>query len=138
MHGDQIVRAQELVQFHVMHVTSGPDLRGMQHGEDMVVVHVDLGHVVAFQAVPDRDVVEPERLRQHHRGPPSHRGMSTQTSTSGRPSRPLRSSAGHGFTPNSLTRYTSTIGTPLPRSCWWPGPVPCRGPLMWPACPPNM
>ena len=35
---------------------------------------------------------------------PSHRGMSTQTNTSGCRSRSSRSSAGQGFTPNSLTR----------------------------------
>jgi len=36
----------------------------------VIVVHVQLGDVVPFQAVPDRDVVEPERFGQHQRGLP--------------------------------------------------------------------
>jgi hypothetical protein len=64
------VKDKELVEFDVVHAPAAADLRGVQHREHVVVVHVDLGHVVAFQAVPDRDVVEPKRFRQHHRGPP--------------------------------------------------------------------
>ena len=70
VHGDQVVRAEELVEFHVVHVAVGADLRGVQHREDVVVVHVEFADVVAFQAVSDGDVVEPESFRQHHRGFP--------------------------------------------------------------------
>jgi hypothetical protein len=64
------VKDKELVEFDVVHAPAAADLRGVQHREHVVVVHVDLGHVVAFQAVPDGDVVEPESFRQHHRGFP--------------------------------------------------------------------
>lgn len=62
MHRDQIVAAEELVKFDVMHVTAGADLRGMQNREHVIVIHVDLRDVIAFHAVPHRDLMKPEHL----------------------------------------------------------------------------
>jgi hypothetical protein len=65
VHRHQIVRAEELVQFDVVHVPALSELRGVQHGEHVVLVEVDLRYVVAFQAVTDGDLVESEHLDQH-------------------------------------------------------------------------
>ena len=42
VHRDQVVRAEELVQLDVVHVTVRADLGGVQHGEHVIVVDVDL------------------------------------------------------------------------------------------------
>ena len=65
VHGDQVVAADELVQLDVVHVTALAELRCVQHGEHVVGVDVDLGHVVALDAIAHRDPVEAEHLRQH-------------------------------------------------------------------------
>ena len=65
VHGDQVVAADELVQLDVVDVTALAELRCVQHGEHVVGVDVDLGHVVALDAVVHRDPVEAEHRRQH-------------------------------------------------------------------------
>ena len=65
VHGDQVVAADELVQLDVVDVTTLAELRCVQHGEHVVGVDVDLGHVVALDAIVHRDPVEAEHRRQH-------------------------------------------------------------------------
>ena len=43
VHRDKEVPANELVELHVMHMSSFPQVGGMEHGEDVVVVDVELG-----------------------------------------------------------------------------------------------
>src|SRR6478672_8356759 len=65
MHSDQVVAADELVQLDVVDMTTLAELRCVQHGEHVVGVDVDLGHVVALNAIVHRDPVEAEHRRQH-------------------------------------------------------------------------
>ena len=64
VHGDQVVAADELVQLDVVDVTTLAQLRCVQHGEHVVGIDVDLGHVVALDAIVHRDSVEAEHPRQ--------------------------------------------------------------------------
>ena len=65
MHGDQVIAAEELIQLDIVHVTAGADLGGVQHGEHVIVVHVDLRDVIAFHAVTHRDLMKSEHLGEH-------------------------------------------------------------------------
>ena len=62
MHGDQVARADELVQLEVVDVAAGAELGGVQDDEDVVAVGADLGHGVALDTGLDREGVEPEGL----------------------------------------------------------------------------
>ena len=65
VHRDQVVRADELVEFDVVHVAVLAALRRVQHQEQVAGVHVHLRHLVARDAVLDRQRVEAEDLGQH-------------------------------------------------------------------------
>ena len=72
VHGDQVVTADELIELDVVHVAAGADLGGVQHGEHVIVIHVDLRDVVAFHAVAHRDLVKPEHVGEHPGVLPGH------------------------------------------------------------------
>ena len=65
MDRDQVVRADELVKLDIMHMAALADLRCVQNREHVVGVDVNLGHVIALDAVPHRDRVKAEHPRQH-------------------------------------------------------------------------
>ena len=64
MHGDEIALADELVEFDVVHVAAGAGLRRVQHQEQMVVVAMNLGHLIAIGRIPNREWMKPERRAQ--------------------------------------------------------------------------
>ena len=64
MHRHEVVAAEELVQLDVVDVPMLPDLGRVQHREHVVVVDVDLGDVVAGDAVADGEIVKAEGLGQ--------------------------------------------------------------------------
>ena len=69
MDRDQVVLADELVELDIMHMAALADPRCVNNGEHVVAVDVDLGHVIAVDAVPHGDRVEAEDMGQHiHRG----------------------------------------------------------------------
>jgi hypothetical protein len=65
VHGDQVVRPDELVEFDVVHVPTAAHLRGVQHGEDVVVVEVKLRDVIALDTVTHGKLVKAEDVGQH-------------------------------------------------------------------------
>ena len=67
VHGDQVVPPDELVELDVVHVAALPPLGGVQHDQHVVSVAVHLRHTIALDAVPDRNGMEGEHLRQHAR-----------------------------------------------------------------------
>ena len=79
----------------------GADLRGMRHGDD-VVVHAQFGDVVAFQAARMAMSWTPNVAVF-----PSQAGISTPTTTSRRRNWSPRSCTGNGFTPESVITQTS-------------------------------
>ena len=64
MDGDQIARADELIELDVVDVAAAAQLGGVQHDEDVVAVGAHLGHGVALDARPDGEGMEAEGLRQ--------------------------------------------------------------------------
>ncbi len=66
--GDQVVRCDELIQLHVVHVPVLPQFGGVQHDEDMVGVRVELGHPLSLLALPDRHRMETEDVAKHAEG----------------------------------------------------------------------
>ena len=65
VHGDQVITAEELIQLDVVDVAAGADLGGVQHREHVIVIHMDLRDVIAFHAVPHRDLMKPEHVGEH-------------------------------------------------------------------------
>jgi hypothetical protein len=65
VHRHQVVRPDELVELDVVHVTAAAQLGRVHHGEDMIVVKVDLRDVVALDAVAHRELVKAEEVLQH-------------------------------------------------------------------------
>jgi hypothetical protein len=63
MHCDEEVPANELVKLHVMHMSSLAQVRGMEHGEYVVVVDVELGDVIALDAFAYGDPVKAKDFR---------------------------------------------------------------------------
>ena len=68
MNRDQIVRADELVKLDIMHMAALAELRCVKSREHIVGVDVNLGHMIALNAVPHRDRVKAEHPRQHIHG----------------------------------------------------------------------
>jgi hypothetical protein len=65
VHGDQEPGADELVELDVAHGPAAAALGGVQDQEDMVRVGVDLGHLVALDAVAHGQGMEAEHLGEH-------------------------------------------------------------------------
>ena len=63
VHGDKEVPANELVELHVMHMSSLTQVGGMEHGEYVIVVDVELGDVVALDAFAYGDPVKAKDFR---------------------------------------------------------------------------
>ena len=69
MHGDDGSGcSDELVKLEEMDVAALAALGGVEHDEQVVGIGVDLGHLVALQAVPDGEWMEAKHLRQRLRG----------------------------------------------------------------------
>src|SRR5687768_14361435 len=68
MDRDQEVFPNELVQFEVVHVAAGADLRCMHDDEYMVRVHMDSWNMVAVPAFADRHRVELELVCEQYFG----------------------------------------------------------------------
>lgn len=64
VHGDQVVRPDELIELDVVHVAAGAAFRGVQDDERVIGVGVHFGHAVALDAVPDCHRMEAEHVRQ--------------------------------------------------------------------------
>ena len=60
--GDQVVGSDELVELEEMDMAALAALGGVEHHEQVVGVGVGLGHLVAFQAVPDGEGMEAKHL----------------------------------------------------------------------------
>ena len=63
VHGDKEVPANELVELHVMHMSSLTQVGGMEHREYVIVVDVELGDVVALDAFAYGEPVKAENFR---------------------------------------------------------------------------
>jgi hypothetical protein len=66
--GDHKASTDELVQFDVVDMATGAQLRSVLDDEDVVRVDAELGHGIALDAGPDGQGVEAEHLRQHPSG----------------------------------------------------------------------
>ena len=64
MDRDEVALADELVEFDVVHVTTGTGLRRVQHQEEVVAIPMDLRHLIAVRRVPHGERMEPEGRRQ--------------------------------------------------------------------------
>ena len=68
MDRDEVVLADELVKFDIMHMAALADPRCVKNREHVVGVDVNLGHVIALNAFPHCDRVKAEYPRQHIHG----------------------------------------------------------------------
>jgi hypothetical protein len=66
--GNHKAITDELVQFDVVDMATGAQLRSVLDDEDVVRVDAELGHGIALDAGPDGQGVEAEGLRQHPSG----------------------------------------------------------------------
>ena len=65
MDRDQVVLTDELIKLDVMHVAASADFRCVKNREHILGVDVNLGDVIALDAVSHRDRVEAEDSREH-------------------------------------------------------------------------
>ena len=140
MHGDQVVAADELVQLDVVHVTALAGLRCVQHDEHVVGVDVDLGHVVALDAVAHRDRVKTEHadstldadvvahrdvdpddavLTFSRRGSSMTSCRSTPASQTTKTSISVSRPSAHSSEPHAPTACGNRPGIPRPRIAAW-------------------
>ena len=121
MDGDKVAVADELVELDVVHMAAGAGLRRVQHQEQMVVVAMDLGHLIAIRRIPNRERMEPERSSLSVCSAcSSHTGTSTQTNPSVRASR-VGSSAGVTQL-DSRRSYETDVHVGLLDAPWHPCP----------------
>ena len=115
VHGDQEPGADELVELDVAHGPAAAALGGVQDQEDMVRVGVDLGHLVALDAVPHGQGWKPSTSVSTRTPSSSQVGMSTHTSPSPRAISSSSSSVDRCSTPPSVINQTSMTSPPPPR-----------------------
>ena len=69
MDRNEVIRADELVELDVVHVAGLAQVRRVEDHKDVVAINVNLGHVIAFDAVLDCQRMEAEEIGQHLSGP---------------------------------------------------------------------
>ena len=67
MHRDEEVVADDLVELEQVHVAGPAEVRGLRGDEDMVLVAVHRGHVVALLAALDHQRMAPDACEQRLR-----------------------------------------------------------------------
>ena len=68
VHGDHVVRADELVELDVVHVPASAMLGSVQDEEDVVGIDMHLGNPIAADAVAHGDRMKPEHVGKHSLG----------------------------------------------------------------------
>jgi len=60
MDGDEVALADELVEFDIVDVTPDAGLRRVQYQEQVVVISMNLGYLIAVRGVTDCERMEPK------------------------------------------------------------------------------